>query len=340
MRIRMAPQLTQDQGGEMYRRRFVAVISGALAAPRLVLGQPSAMHRVAWLSLPSKVGAEVNFGSFVAGMAALGYQDGKNLILDARYGDDSREMLERRALEAASLKPAVFVTHGPGLAIVRKFAEETPVVFLYSGNPVMLGVAKSFGRPGGHYTGVTLMSHELAGKRIELLVEMFPKVRRLAVLTNPEHAGDAEEFEATRAAAARFHLEVSHYRVTNAVEVERALAAVAAAGAEAMLMNPDSLFTRQGGAIARFSIGHRIPAVSGWASFADVGNLISYGPNQRESYGRLAYYTDRVLRGTKPADLPIEFPSKLELVVNLKAARLLGVTVPQAVLLRADRLIE
>ena len=324
----------------MNRRKFAALMGGVLVAPKLVLAQPASMHRVAWLSVSSKDGAAGFLGSFVAGMAALGYQEGRNLILDACYGNDSRETLEIRALEAASLKPAVFVTLGPALQVARKVVGETPVVFGFSGNPIVLGVAKSLGRPSGQYTGVTLMSLELAGKRIELLMEIFPKLRRLAVLTNPNHIGDAEEFEVTRAAAVRYRLEVSHYQVSNAAEVERALAAVAAARVQAMLMNPDALFIRQRELIAQFSISHRIPAVSGWAAFAEGGNLITYGPNQRESYGRLAYFTDRILRGAKPADLPIEMPSKLEMVINLKTAKALGITVPQSVLLRADRVIE
>ena len=324
----------------MRRREFVGVMGSALAAPKYVIAQPAVVHRVAWLSLVDKEAGAAFLNPFVEGMAALGYQLGRNLMIDARYGDDSREKIEREAIEAAVLKPVLYATQGPALHAARKVAGETPVVFGFSGDPVLLGVAKSLARPGGNYTGVTLMSYDLAGKRVELMREILPKLKRLAVLSNPHHMGDMLELEATQEAAKRYRLDLSHYPVSNAAEVERALQAIAAARAEAILAHPDGLMVRQGGVIAQFAIKHRIPAISGWARFAEGGNLLTYGPNMAASYGRLAYFADRILRGTKPADLPVELPSKLEMVINLKSAKALGLTVPQSVLLRADRVIE
>ena len=324
----------------MNRRGFVAMMGGALAAPRIVMAQPASVHRVAWLSLVNKEAGAAFLSPFVESMAALAYHVGRNLMIDARYGDDSREKIEREAVEAAALKPVLYATQGPALHAARKVAAETPVVFGFSGDPVLLGVAKSLARPGGNYTGVTLMSYDLAGKRVELLREILPKLKRLAILSNPHHVGDKLELEATQEAARRYRLSLSHHPVGNAADVERALKDIAAARAEAILAHPDGLIVRQSGVIAQFSIKHRIPAISGWASFAEGGNLLTYGPNMAAMYGRLAYFTDRILRGTKPADLPIELPSKLEMVINLKTAKALGLTIPRSVLLRADQVIE
>ena len=274
---------------------------------------------------------------FLEGMARLGYQPGKNFELDDRWGENSREKLERLALEALSRKPALFVSQGPALQLARKLPSALPVVFGTSGDPIEMGVAATLARPGGNLTGVTFLSYALVGKRVELLHEVAPDARRLAVLSNPEHGGDAKELAATREAAMGLGLQVSHYPVTNAQQMEGALAA--AARAEALVVHPDALMVEQRAAIARFSLERRVPVISGWAAIAEGGGLMTYGPNLQECYRRLAYFVDRILRGARPGEIPIELPSTVELVVNLKTAKALGITVPPAVLLRADRVI-
>ena len=325
------------------RRRVLGMLGGALAAAALpAFAQPAALsarHRVTWLSLTGKAAGATFVNPFLDGMAALGYLQGKNLDFDQRWGENSRETLERLALEAVALKPALFVTQGPALRVVQGLPGTTPVVFGTSGDPMEAGVAKSLARPGGRFTGVTFLSYALVGKRVELLHEVAPKARRLAVLSNTEHSGDAKELAATREAAAGLGLAVSHYPATNARQLENALAAIAAARAEALVLHPDALMVQQRSVIARFSIQHRIPTISGWATIAEAGNLLTYGPVLPEAYGRLAYFVDRILRGAKPADLPIEFPNRVELVVNLQTAKALGITIPPSILLRADRVI-
>jgi putative ABC transport system substrate-binding protein len=322
------------------RRRQFLLATGALLAAPLVRAQQAKMHRIAWLSVVSEKGSASFLGMFMQGMAAHGYVPGRNLILDARYGNDSREALDKLAIEAAALKPAVIVTQGPALHAARKVHGNTPVVFGFSGDPVELGVVQSLGRPGGRFTGVTFLAYELSSKRVELLREVLPGAKRIGVVSNPDHVGDHKEFEATRQAAAQLGLQVSHHPAGNAAELERALTGIAATRADAMVIHPDALMVQQREAIARFSIQHRIPAVSGWASIAEGGTLMTYGPIQQEAYRRLAYYVDRILRGANPADLPVELPAKLEMVVNLKTAKALGLTMPQSILLRADRVIE
>ncbi len=321
------------------RRKFL-LASGALLAAPLARAQPAQMHRVLWLSVLSKEGSATFLDIFLQGMAAHGYVPGRNLVIDARYGDSSREALDRLALEAMALKPAVIVTQGPAVHSARKIPGTIPVVFGFSGDPIEAGMAQSLARPGGRFTGVTFLAYELSGKRVELMREVLPKMKRIGVLSNPHHVGDRNEFEATNEAAVRYGLEVTHHPAGNAAELERALAGIAAARAEAMVIHPDGMFVQQREAIARFSLQNRIPAISGWAAIAEGGNLMTYGPIQRESYRRLAYYVDRILRGTSPADLPIELPHKLEMVVNLKTAKALGLAIPQSILLRADRVIE
>jgi putative ABC transport system substrate-binding protein len=273
-------------------------------------------------------------------MATLGYVLGRTLMLDTCWGGNSRERLDQLALGAAELKPSVIVTQGPALHAARKVPGTIPVVFGFSGDPVELGVAKSLGRPGGRYTGVTFFSYELAGKRVELMQEALPKMKRLAVLSNPDHAGDNKELASTREAAIRFGLIVTHHPAMNPKELERALADIVAARAEAILVHPDALMVQQREVLARFSLQHRIPVISGWASIAEGGNLMTYGPNIQDSYRRVAYFVDRILRGTSPMDLPIEQPTKLELVVNMKTAKALGLTIPPTIMVRADRIIE
>jgi putative ABC transport system substrate-binding protein len=321
------------------RRRLLALGSVALALQRVAASQTSGRHRVAWLGMAGSEVGRTFFTPFLEGMAALGYQEGRNLELDVRWGNNSRETLERLALEALALRPAVIVTQGPALHVALKLPGTTPVVFGNSGDPMDTGIAKTLARPGGNYTGITFLSYALVGKRVELLHEVAPKAKRLAVVSNPEHRGDAKEFAATREAAAGLGLQVSHHRARNAPELQSALAEVAAARAEALVVHPDALMVQQRERIGEFTIQQRIPTISGWATMAEGGSLLTYGPNLRESYRRLAYFVDRILRGARPGDIPIELPSTVELVVNLKTAKALGITVPPALLLRADRVI-
>jgi putative ABC transport system substrate-binding protein len=287
----------------------------------------------------SKAARAAGLDPFLQGMAALGYHPGSTFELDERWGENSRETLERLALEALVLKPAIFVSQGPAIQIARRLPGTTPVVFGTSGDPIEMGLARTLARPGGHFTGVTFLAYALVGKRVELLHEVAPGAKRLAVLSNPEHDGDANELAATRDAAAGLGMQTSHYPVKNTPELQSALAAIGTARAEALVVHPDALMVQERAAIARFGIEQRIPAISGWAAIAEGGSLMTYGPNLQECYRRLAHFVDRILRGAKPADLPIELPSTVELVVNLKTAKALGITVPPSLLLRADRVI-
>ena len=302
--------------------------------------QTAKVHHVLWLSVVTQNAGTPFLKSFSDGLSTYGYVPGRNLIIDARFGENSGERLLHLAQEAMALKPTVVVTHGAAIQAARKLDETTPVVIGFSGDPVELGIAKTLGRPGGRFTGVSMLAYDLVGKRVELLHEIAPKMRRLAVLSRPDHAGDAKELAATREAAARFGLEVSHFPARNPNELQSAFTGIVAARAEAMVVHPDGFFVGNRDAITRFSIEQGIPAISGWAELTDAGMLITYGPNREEIFRRLSYFVDRILKGSRPQDLPIETPTRIELIVNLKTAKALSITVPPTVMVRADRVIQ
>ena len=323
----------------MKRRRVLAGLAGLAAAAVLpASGQQGTRPRIVWLSV-ARPEESPFLAAFLDGMALLGYVRGRNFELDERWGDNSLERLEQLALEAARSNPTIYVSQGPALHVALKLPGSAPIVFGNSGDPLEFGVAKSLPRPGGRFTGITFLSYALVGKRVELLHEVAPKAKRVAVLSNPEHRGDAKELAATREAAVGLGLQLSHYPATNPAELGRALEAIAAARAEALIVHPDALMVQQRAQLGRFTGERRIPAISGWATIAEAGCLLTYGPNLQLSYRRLAYFVDRILKGGKPGEIPIELPTTVELVVNLMTARSLGITVPPSLLLRADRVI-
>jgi len=187
---------------------------------------------------------------------------------------------------------------------------------------------------------VSFLSLELVGKRMELLKEALPSLKRVAILANPQHPGEQSELRASRSAAKDLGLMLEYFQLSVSAKLEDTLPAIAKSRSDAMVVFPDAYMMRLAGRIAGFAEKNRMPAISGWAQFAEDGNLMTYGPNLRDSYRRLAYYVDRILKGTKPSDLPVELPKKFELVINLKTAKQIGITIPPNVLARADRVIR
>lgn len=322
------------------RRQFLAVAgSGLLAVALPGKAQPS-LVRVGWLSTPGAAHAFPFLDALRQGLRDLGYVEGRNLAIDARWADNSAQRGETLAAEIVAHKPQVIVTLGPVTYAAQRATRDIPVVFGFSGDPVKAGFAKSFSRPGGNLTGMSFMALELATKRIELLKAVMPSLRRIAVLASPQHPGDDAERQASETAAAELGLQVQFFEGTGDTSLDRILGAIEKSGSEAVVMFPVASIISNSARIAAWSIKSRIPAVSGWAHFAEEGNLMSYGANLRETFRRLATFVDRILKGTRPAELPVELPLQVELVVNLQAARALGVTVPQVVLLRADKVLE
>jgi len=213
-------------------------------------------------------------------------------------------------------------------------------VFLISGDPVDAGFADNYARPGRSATGVTLMALDLIVKRLELLQQINPRMRKVAFLASPEHAGQKLELAASRAAAERFGVQVSYHEARTPDELAAVLPSVLAARPDAALLFSDALMVGQRQNLAAFFLKHRIPSAAGWVAFAEAGHVVSYGPERHAVWRRLAYFVDRIIKGTPPAALPIELPSVMELVVNRASAAAMGLTVPQTVLFRADRVID
>lgn len=321
----------------MKRRTFLAGIALPLALPRA--GAQPAVARVAWLSSASATGTAATIDALRRGLGERGYVEGRNLRLVPFWADNSDERTVELVAEVARLQPDVVVTQGPVVFALVKASPATRVVFGFSGDPVEAGLVQSLARPGGNATGMTFMSLDLVGKRMGVLREVLPKMQRAMILANPQHAGVKSELRASREAAGRLGVTLDYAEYRTASDVDDAYASAARSHCDAAIVFSDARAMRYTERIADLAVRTRIPTISGWAEFARGGNLFSYGPNLLDCYARLASHVDRVLKGAKPADIPVELPSRVEFVVNLRAAKALGVSVPQALLVRADEVI-
>ncbi len=319
---------------------FKALAGGLLATVLPVFGQSAATYRIGYLSPESEVSGRPTFDAFRGGLRDLGYVEGRNIAIDARWGDGSDERLDRYAAELMQSKPNVIVAQTRAVFSARRVGVTMPVVFGFSGDPVLAKLAGSLARPGGNFTGLSMLSLDLTVKRMELLKELMPQLKRVAIITNPGHAGEQAELHVSQTSAKALGLALEYFPVRDAAELEVALAGIRKLRCEAIVVFPDAGTMAYSGRIALFTSKTRIPAISGWAPFAEQSNLITYGPELRDAFRRLAAYVDKIFKGAKPGELPIELPTKFELAINLKTAKALGLKIPQSVLLRADRVIE
>jgi putative ABC transport system substrate-binding protein len=312
-----------------------------LAVAVRAVAQAAIPYRVAWVSMDQPGSNSPLLAAFRAGMADLGYVEGKNLAIDTWWGAGSSERLEQTVGDILRAQPDVIVTQG-GLALppMLRAGVKKPIVFSMSADPVAAKIVDSYAHPGGNLTGITLFATDLAGKRMALLMEVVPGVRRLAIVANPNHPGEQKELQGARAAAETLGLTLRYFPVRTEADIDAALAEIVRTRIEAVLVLSDGFAMDYAERFAAFSVQNRIPVVTGWAQFAQRGNLMTYGPVFADVYRRLASYVDRIRKGARPGDLPIEQPTKLELVINLKTAKALGLTVPQSLLLRADEVIQ
>jgi putative ABC transport system substrate-binding protein len=286
-------------------------------------------------------GWDSGLDAFRLRLGELGYVEGQNLLIEYRNAEGSAERLPELAAELVRLNVDVIVTFGTQAAFAAKRATTAiPIVMGSSGDAVGIGLVQSLARPGGNDTGLTGISPELSGKRLELLKEAFPKKSRVALLWNPANPLDVLEFKATVAAAPALGLMLQSLEVRVPEEIEAGFAAAAKARADLLVVFPDPVFGTARAQIVGLAVKHRLPAMYVWQQDTVAGGLMSYGPSFPDSLRRAATYVDKILKGAKPADLPIEQPTKFELVVNLKTAKALGLTIPQTLLLRADQIIE
>jgi putative ABC transport system substrate-binding protein len=268
--------------------------------------------------------------------------EGQHVVFERRFGENRRERISDAAAELVRLKVDVIVTAtDEGIAAVKQQTQTIPIVMATSTDPVGTGFVASLARPGGNITGHSSMSPELSGKRLELLREVVPGISRVAILWNPEIRGAVLDYKETEGAARSLHLQLQSVEVSRADDLDRAFSAVTTGRAEALVVpapNPVALANRS--QIVRLAQRNRLPSIHADIDFADAGGLMAYGANGADLWRRAATYVDKILKGAKPADLPVEQPTKVELVVNLKTAKALGLTIPQTLLQRADRVIQ
>jgi ABC-type uncharacterized transport system substrate-binding protein len=317
----------------------MTLVGGALVWPLAAHAQaPTKLYRILWVSTGTR--PDPFLEGFREGLRARGYVEGKNLAFELHYAPGNHEALRQVVSELRRGNVDLAVASGPATRAMTPVTD-VPVLFAQSGDPVALGLVKSLAQPGGNFTGATFLSLELAGKRVELLKDIFPKLRRLAVLSNTDHPGEQSEWRATREAAEGLGVVPLYVPFVGAPELDKALAAAGDARADAILVFPDPATLTQATKIAQFAIRQRLPSMFGWSEYCDAGGLMSYGANQRATYFWLATYADRILRGENPADLPVVQPTKFELAVNLKTARTLGIELDaSSILFRADKVIE
>jgi putative ABC transport system substrate-binding protein len=328
----------------MSRRAFIGAFAllavGALAAPRPAAAQAAKIPRVGVLG-PEDDSTWVARG-FRDGLAELGYVEGRNILVEYRWAHGQFGRLPELAAELVRLDVDVIVAAVTAASLAAKAATGTiPIVMVGVADPVGVGLVASLARPGGNVTGTSAMAAEIVGKQLELLKDTDPGLARVAVLWNPANAAfQALQVREAEAAGRRSGVELRFHEARAPAEFDVAFAAMRSEGARALLVLADPVFTRHREALVGLVARTRLLAVSGIRDFAEAGGPIAYGPNYLDSSKRAAAYVDKILKGARPADLPVEQSTRFELVVNLKTAKALGITVPQSILLRADEVIE
>jgi putative ABC transport system substrate-binding protein len=325
----------------MDRRAFLSAVAGTLvAAPFARAQQPGKMYRIGYVNAGAASAPEL-LAAFLEAMRQLGWMDGKNFTLEQRFADNRVDRLPDLALELVGLNADVILTTGTLAALAVKRATTTiPVVIIAAGDPVGSGLVPNLARPGGNITGTSLNSPELAGKRLQLLKEILPGISTVAVLWNDTNPYSALVFKETESAGHTLGTRVVSVAVRNAGDVSSALETAVLQRLGALVVVEDPFNFSQRHHIVELAARNRLPVMYGLREFLDVGGLMSYGAHVTDLFRRAATYVDKILRGAKPGDLPIEQPTKFELVISLKAAKALGLTIPQSVLLRADEVIQ
>jgi ABC-type uncharacterized transport system substrate-binding protein len=303
--------------------------------------QPARIHRIGILIPTSASFLSARVEALRQGLRALGYVEGKNIVIEYRHADGKRERLPDLVAELVRLKVDVIVTVGaPAAQAAKKASGTIPIVLASSSDPVGSGLVSSLARPGGNITGLSLMAPDLDGKRLELLKEAFPKVARVAFLWQPSGSRGNLALTVMEAAAKALGLQLQSLPVRKLADFEGAFARAKREGAQALITSGGGLISTQRRQVLDFAAKNRLPAMHRDSEFVEAGGLMSYGPDDTDVFRRAAEFVDKILKGAKPADIPVEQPNKFELVINLKTAKQLGLTIPQKVLARADRVIR
>src|SRR4029453_10758848 len=310
-------------------------------APLAAEAQPARVHRIGFISSASSSAMAARDEAFRQGLSALGYVVGQNITIEYRWADGKNERLPGFAAELVNLKLDVIVTHGGGATrAVQQASTTTPIVIAAADDPLAAGLVASLARPGANITGLSLMTPDLTPKRLELLKEILPGLTRVAVLWNSANPISEPELRKAEAAARSLGLQLQSLGMRDPHEFATAFSSMKREHAGVVFMLPDAMFFGRRNEIVDLAESSRLPLVAHLREFADAGGLMTYGPNVADVHRRAATYVDKILKGAKPGDLPIEQPTKFELVINLKTAKTLGLSIPQSLLLRADEVIQ
>ena len=324
------------------RALLIALGVSALAVPvaSRAQRQPAKVARIGFLGSETASGYASNVEVLRASLRDLGYVEGQNLVIEFRWAEGKYDRLPGLAAELIRSGVDVLVTHGtPGTLAAKRTTTVIPIVMATVGDPVATGLVASLARPGGNITGSATITPELMAKRLELLREALPRITRVALLVNPDNPARASDLQHMETAARSWNVGLQPFEVRGPNEFEGAFSAMAKIRPDALVIHQDGKLNASSRAIADLATRHRLPSV-GIKEFAEAGGLIGYGANFLEMYRRAAIFVDKILKGARPADLPVERATKFELVVNMKTAKSLGIKIPQSIPQRADQVIQ
>jgi ABC-type uncharacterized transport system substrate-binding protein len=303
--------------------------------------QPAKIPRIGFLGVPPRFAISERIEAFRQGLRDLGYVEGKNIGIEWRYAEGKLDRLPALAAELVRLKTDVIVTAGPQATRRAKEATVTiPIVMGFDNDPVGSGFVASLARPGGNITGLSTLAPEISGKQLELLKEIVPKLSRVAVLGDSNEPGNAQALKEVELAAGAFKVQLQYLDVLNLKDIENSFQSASKQRAGAVLMLPGPVIAAHRTEVVNLGAKNRLPAMYFRSDFVEAGGLMTYSVNYNDLFRRAATYVDKILKGAKPADLPVEQPTKFEFIVNLKAAKQIGLTIPPNVLVRADRVIK
>jgi len=325
----------------MRRREFIAGIGSAAAWPLAAHAQQAAMRVVGFIRVGSPDNSAIVVAPFLQGLKQKGYVEGQNLLIEYRWPNNQKDQLRESMDDLVHRRVAVIVANGNTAAVAAKRATSTiPVVFHVGGDPVGLGLVASLSRPGGNLTGVSVQQGELVGKQLELLRDLVPKLDLVAYLVNPTNANSRVESVDAVAAGRALRREILVLNVSSESELDQAFATLVARHAGALMIGNDPFFNGQLEHLAALAARHKLPAIHTLREYAAIGGLMGYGSSLAYGHYQAGVYTGRILSGEKPTDLPVELAARIELVINLKTAKALGLTIPLPLLGRADEVIE
>ena len=325
----------------MKRREFITLLGAAAAWPLAARTQGVNPAPVGYLFTSEKAEGQGLWDACREGLRELGYREGGNITLEPRWTEGHQEQLPNLVKELLGLNVAVLVTAATPASLAAKAATNTtPIVFVAVADPVSVGLVASLERPGGNVTGLSLLTSDLSGKRLELLREIVHNISRVAILMNPDNLSNTIFLEQTQLAAQKFGIELNASNARRPDDVEKAFATAASQHTDALIVFDDPVLWSYRQQIVSLAAAQRLPAMYGYSDFVDDGGLISYGPDRLDQYRRTAIYVDKILRGGKPADLPVEQPIKFELIVNRKTATALGLSLPPPITVSADKIID